>query len=266
MMTDTSKPDKWLLFPKPNPGASLRLFCFHYAGGNAQVFNHWPSYLPPTVEVGMVQLPGRGHRLTEPIISRLPLLSRAIAQAIQRYLDKPFAFFGHSLGALLCFEVARSLRREFRLEPAQLFISSTHAPHLRTQVESLSTLPKTALIEKLRAFNGVPQEALRNDELMDLMLPTIRADFEVSETYEYHPETPLDCPLTIYGGIEDHEVERERLGAWSDLTTGPSNLRMFPGDHFYFNTSQSLFLRTFAGDLIQLCSSLSDAPTKETQL
>jgi medium-chain acyl-[acyl-carrier-protein] hydrolase len=97
---------------------------------------------------------------------------------------------------------------------------------------------------------------LQNNELLDLLLPMIRADFELCETYEYHPEAPLGCPLTIYGGIEDHEVERDRLAAWSEMTIGPSNMRMFPGGHFYINTSQSIFLRTFASDLLQLRSQL----------
>jgi medium-chain acyl-[acyl-carrier-protein] hydrolase len=203
------------------------------------------------MEIGMVQLPGRGHRLAEPKITHLLTLSRIIAQALQQYIDKPFAFFGHSLGALLCFEVARSLRRERHIEPAHIFISATHAPHRRTRDEPLSTLSKHALLKKLYEFNGTPPEVLENDEMLDLLLPTIRADFELCETYEYYPEEPLRCPLTIYGGLDDHEVERERLAAWSELTVGPSNIRMFPGGHFYFNTSQSIFLRTFSRDLLQ---------------
>jgi surfactin synthase thioesterase subunit len=255
-MTGASKPDKWLLFPKPNPGAAMRLFCFHYAGGSAQAFQTWPADLPQDVEIGAVQLPGRGNRFAEPKITSFLPLSRIVAQALQQYLDKPFVFFGHSLGALLCFEVARNLRRESHLEPAHIFISATHAPQCRDRDEPLSTLPRTALIEKLHEFNGAPQEVLQNNELLDLLLPMIRADFELCETYEYHPEAPLGCPLTIYGGIEDHEVKRDRLAAWSEMTVGPSNMRMFPGGHFYINTSQSIFLRTFAYDLLQLRSQL----------
>jgi medium-chain acyl-[acyl-carrier-protein] hydrolase len=143
---------------------------------------------------------------------------------------------------------------DYSPQPAHLFISAAHAPHRRKQDEPLSTLPKDALIEKLHEFNGAPPEALRNEELMDLLLPTVRADFELCETYEYNPEAPLICPITIYGGIEDHEVERERLVAWSDMTTGPSIIRMFPGGHFYIQTSQTIFLHAFASDLLQLCS------------
>jgi medium-chain acyl-[acyl-carrier-protein] hydrolase len=243
---------KWFLFPRPNPTAALRLFCFHYAGGNANAFHGWPNCLPLDVEVGAVQLPGRGNRLSEPHVRQLEPLSRAIAQELLGYMDKPFVFFGHSLGALLCFETARSLRRENRPQPAKLFVSATEAPHRRNLEEPLSRLPKVALIKKLREYNGSPVEALQNDELLDLMLPTIRADFELYETYEYRPESPLECPMIIYGGLEDHQVEAERLAAWSEMTAGRCEIRMFPGGHFYLNSSQSKFLQTFAGDLHRL--------------
>jgi medium-chain acyl-[acyl-carrier-protein] hydrolase len=243
--------NKWFLFPRPNPTATLRLFCFHYAGGSAQAFHDWPARLPRSVEMGAIQLPGRGNRLGEPQIRRLAPLSRIIAQELLPYLDKPFVFFGHSLGALLCFETARSLRREKRRQPAHLFVSATEAPHRRSSDERFSGMPKSALVKKLREFNGAPVEALQNDELLDLMLPTICADFELCETYEYHPESPLECQMTIYGGLEDHEVEVERLAAWSEMTVGACDIRMFPGGHFYLNSSRSIFLQTFAGDLLR---------------
>ncbi len=235
-----------------NPAAQLRLFCFHYAGGSAQVFHCWPGRLPPNVEMGTIQLPGRGHRLGEPHIRKLLPLSHIVAQELLPYLDKPFVFFGHSLGALLCFETARSLRRENQRQPIHLFVSATEAPHRRGMEELLSGLPKGVLIEKLYEFNGTPAEVLQNDELLDFMLPTIRADFELCETYEYHPEPPLECPMTIYGGLNDREVEAESLAAWSEMTVGACKIRMFPGDHFYINNSRSIFLPTFAGDLLRL--------------
>jgi medium-chain acyl-[acyl-carrier-protein] hydrolase len=244
--------NKWFLFPRPNPAAALRLFCFHYAGGSAQVFHDWPERLPPSVEMVAIQLPGRGHRLGEPHVRQLAPLSRIVAQELLPYLDKPFVFFGHSLGALLCFETARNLRRENRRQPTHLFVSATEAPHRRSSEESLSVLPKSALVKKLHEFGAAPAEALQNDELLDLMLPTIRADFELCETYEYHPESPLECPMSIYGGLEDREVKAERLAAWSEMTVGTCEVRMFPGGHFYLNSSRVIFLQTFAGDLLRL--------------
>jgi medium-chain acyl-[acyl-carrier-protein] hydrolase len=244
--------NRWVLFPRPNPAAALRLFCFHYAGGSAQAFHDWPKHLPPSVEMGGIQLPGRGDRFGDPHAERLAPLSRIVAQELLLYIDKPFVFFGHSLGALLCFETARSLRRETRRQPARLFVSATEAPHRQSREEPLSGLPKSELVKKLHEFNGAPVEVLQNEELLNLMLPTIRADFALCDTYEYHPEPPLECPMTIYGGLEDHEVEAERLAAWSEMTVGACEIRMFPGGHFYINSSRSLFLQTFAGDLLRL--------------
>jgi medium-chain acyl-[acyl-carrier-protein] hydrolase len=227
------------------------LFCFHYAGGSAQVFYNWPGHLPPSVEMGAIQLPGRGHRLGEPYIKGLLPLSGIVARELSPYLDKPFVFFGHSLGALLCFETARSLRRENWRQPAHLFVSATEAPHRRSPEEPLSGLSKSSLVKKLHEFNGAPAEALQNDELLELMLPTIRADFELCETYEYRTEPPLECPMTIYGGLEDREVEAERLAAWSEMAVGACEIRMSPGGHFHINSSRAIFLQTFAGDLLR---------------
>jgi medium-chain acyl-[acyl-carrier-protein] hydrolase len=258
-MPEIANGSRWLLYPKPNKGAALRLFCFHYAGGSAQAFQSWSAELPSRVELGLVQLPGRGARIGEPRITNLLPLSRMIARELSRHLDKPFAFFGHSLGAMLCFEVARALREEAQPEPAHLFLSAAEAPHRRNREETLSTLPKAQLLKKLHEFNGTPVEALCNEELMDLLLPTIRADFTLCETYQYSEETPLSCPLTIYGGIDDAEVDRERIAAWSELVRGATNIRMFPGGHFFIHTSKSLFLPAFAADLRRLCSHLPAA-------
>jgi medium-chain acyl-[acyl-carrier-protein] hydrolase len=118
--------------------------------------------------------------------------------------------------------------------------------------KSLSDLPKGGLVERLRKFNGAPEKALQNDELLNLMSPTIHADFELSETYERHPESSLESPMTIYGRLENHEVEAGRLGAWIKMTAGVCEVRMFPGGHFYLNGSWVIFLRTFAGDLPRL--------------
>ena len=187
-------------------------------------------------------------------------LSHIVAKELLPYLGRPFVFFGHSLGALLCFETARSLRRESQRQPAHLFVSATEAPHRRSLDESFSDLPKSALVENLRRFNGAPAEALQNDEPLDLMLPTIRADFELCESYEYHPEPPLECQMTIYGGLEDREVEAKRLAAWREMTVGACMIRMFPGGHFYLNDSRSIFLQTFAGDIASIAPAKLNRP------
>ncbi|UZW58376.1 thioesterase II family protein [Lysobacter enzymogenes] len=244
--------NQWIVFPSPNPAAKLRLFCFHHAGGSGQFFHAWPARLGAQVEVAAIQLPGRGPRLTEPYARDLLPLSRILARELSSYLDRPFAFFGHSLGALLCFETARSLRRENRPQPSHLFLSAAEAPHRRERDQAISALPRDALVDRLREFDGAPDEALRNEELLDLMLPAIRADFELCETYEFQSERPLDCSMTVYGGLEDGGVDSERLAAWSEMTQGECAVRMFPGGHFYINSAQASFLRALSTDMVGL--------------
>src|SRR6185436_5725101 len=144
--------------------------CFHHAGGLAHAFHGWPRHLPPVVELAAVELPGSGYRHNAPYIRRMAPLSRIVAQELLPYLEKPFVFFGHSMGALLCFETARNLRREKQRQPAHLFVSATEAPHRRSRDELLFGLPKSSLVKKLHEFGGAPVEVLQNDELLDLML------------------------------------------------------------------------------------------------
>jgi medium-chain acyl-[acyl-carrier-protein] hydrolase len=171
----------WIAFPKPNPRAQLRLFCFSYAGGGASVFYPWSQTLPPNIELRPLQLPGRENRLDEPIYRGLGPLLHALAPALQPYLDVSFAFFGHSLGALVSFELARRLRRQHLPTPVHLFVSGCGAPQIRRLDAPIHTLPDAAFIEKLRRFDGTPAALLENPDIMKLFLPILRADFALSE-------------------------------------------------------------------------------------
>jgi medium-chain acyl-[acyl-carrier-protein] hydrolase len=230
----------------------LRLFCFPYAGGSAVIYRAWPQKLPHIVELLAVQPPGRGARLREaPFTSLMPLVE-AVAEALLPQLDKPFALFGHSLGALLCFELARHLRRLERPQPSGLFVSGAGAPQLRSTKAPIHDLPDAELIEALREFEGTPDEVLDNAELMRLMLPLLRADFKVNETYAYKSEPPLACSITVFGGAQDDQVSRERLEAWREQTRAAFALHMLPGDHFFLHSSQELLLRELSRELGQL--------------
>lgn len=244
--------NSWFACPKPNPQASLRLFCFPYAGGRASVFRTWPDDLPTTVEVCPVQLPGRGSRLREAPFTRLLPLVQAIAQAILPHLDKPFAFFGHCVGALVSFELARQLRRQYGLSPAHLFVSGCGTPHIPDPNPPIHALPESAFLEELRRRNGTPQEILEHPEMMQLLLPILRADFAIYETYTYTSEAPLDCSISAFGGLQDHAVSRDHLEAWRDQTSASFLLRMLPGDHFFLQTAQLLLLRTLSREVHQL--------------
>ena len=236
----------WFASNKPRPNAQIRLFCFPYAGGGASVFYTWSEVLPPTIEVCSVRLPGRENRIREAPFTRMEPLVQALAQALIPYLDKPFAFFGHSLGALVSFEVARQLRKTSGLLPVQLFVSGCGASQVLDSYPPIHALPDAEFIKELHLLNGLPKEALGYPELIELMLPTLRADFAVYETYAYSIESPLDCPVSAFGGLQDGRVPRDALAAWREQTSASFKLQMFPGDHFFLHTAQAFLLQTIA--------------------
>jgi medium-chain acyl-[acyl-carrier-protein] hydrolase len=231
---------------KPNPRAVLRLFCFPYAGGGALVFRNWPDILPREIEVCAIQLPGRGNRLRETAFRNMSLVVEAVGEEIVSLLDRPFAFFGHSMGAIIGFELARLLRRGGHELPTHLFVSGHKAPQIPKTEPFTFNLPDAEFIQELQRLNGTPREVLDHPELMQMMAPLLRADFESIQTYTYQHEPPLDCPITALGGLQDPDISRETLEPWREQTTSTFNLRMFPGDHFFLNTEQARLLRVLA--------------------
>jgi medium-chain acyl-[acyl-carrier-protein] hydrolase len=256
MMTGTPAANPWLLPARPNPNAALRLFCFPYAGGAARIFRSWSQRLPPSVEVCAVQLPGRGSRLREPPFTDLDALIRALAAALLPYLDQPFAFFGHSMGALIGFELAQRLRVRESPGPIQLFVSGHRAPQLERDELPSYDLPEPEFLEELRRINGTPGEVLEHPELIQLMLPLLRADFKVVQDYLYAPRQPLDSPIMAFGGLQDADVSREQMAAWREQTTAEFSLHMLPGDHFFVHTSEALLLEVLSRRLDQLLRNL----------
>jgi medium-chain acyl-[acyl-carrier-protein] hydrolase len=239
----------WITCFKPRPEAKVRLFCFPYAGGGSAIFRSWVDRVPQSIEICPVQLPGRESRLAEVPFDRLPALVPVVAEAIVPYLDKPFGFFGHSMGALISFELSRRLRRDHDLQPAHLFVSGRWPPHKPRLEERTSDLPEEEFIQELRSLNGTPKEVLEHPALMALMLPMLRADFAVCETYSYTDDTPLSCPITVFGGLQD-EPDRDSLEPWRDQTTAAFSLRMLPGDHFFVHTAQSQLIRVISRELV----------------
>lgn len=240
--------DSWLVRYQPNADARLRLFCFSYAGGGASVFRSWPQALPPEVEVCAVQLPGRENRVGEAPHTRIAPLLEAIAAAIEPYLDRPFAFFGHSMGTLVSFELARYLRRTRDKLPAALYLAAFRAPHLPNPNIKIHHLPSEVFKVVLRA-EGIAEMILQNDELMQAMLPTLRADFELCDTYEYRAEAPLECPLVIFGGLEDVRISTADLEAWPVQSNAGCTLTMFPGAHFFLHSAQNQLCAAIAQNL-----------------
>jgi len=249
----------WLLCPKPSRQAALRLFCFPYSGASASVYYDWASALPVPVELFSIQLPGRANRLSEPGLTDIEPVVEAVSTAVAPLLDKPFAFFGHSLGAAIAFEVSRSLRLRGLPEPDALVVSGNGAPQIPDDSPQMHNLPDPELVESLQRLNGMATEVLDSEELMQLVLPILRADLTISETYTYHDEQPLSCQIFAYGGLQDSYVSRDDLDAWRAQTRTDFRLRMFPGDHFYLNVSKQLLLQALARDLDRIIRGQSTA-------
>ncbi|HKY44809.1 MAG TPA: alpha/beta fold hydrolase [Pyrinomonadaceae bacterium] len=228
---------------------SQRLFLFPYAGGAASIYRDWGNKLPSSVEVHPVQLPGHGNRLSERLFKRVQPLVESTAQELMPFLEGSFAFFGHSMGAIISFELAHLLRRENKPGPAHLFLSGRPCPHLTKKEAPTYDVPEPEFIEELRRMKGTPDEVLEHPELMAMLSPILRADLEVCQTYEYEPRPPLDCPITVFGGLQDEDVSREQLEGWREYTTSSFTVRMFPGNHFYLHNAAPSLVRMIAQDL-----------------
>jgi len=251
MLSRTS--NQWFICPQPNSGAETRLFLFPYAGGGPPAFGKWPAALPFTVESWIAHYPGRGSRYQEPPLKELVALAERLAQAIQPVLDQPFAFFGHSMGALLAFELARQLQRQNLPQPDILFLSACGAPAIPDPRRAIHALPDAEFLVALQDFNGIPAEVVDSPELMELLLPALRADFEALEMYRYRASEPaLDCRIVALGGLEDPGLDRERLEAWQQHSNAGFKALFFPGDHFFIHTAREAVVASVAAELSAL--------------
>ncbi len=240
----------WFVRAKPKPDAPLRLFCFPHAGGAASAYFAWGAALDG-VDVAAVQLPGREGRLAESPETDMATLLDRLAGALAATLDgRPFAFFGHSMGAVLAYETARGLRRRGLPEPVHLHVSGRRAPTLPVTEPPLHPLPDDAFIAELnRRFGGLPAAILAEPDLLALFLPTLRADITLLERHSFHADPPLALPITAYGGQDDRQTPPESLDGWAALTTGPFAARLLPGGHFFLHENRDAFLRVFAAAL-----------------
>ncbi|WP_210334862.1 thioesterase II family protein [Mesorhizobium mediterraneum] len=248
-MTAPPRSDPWLVTRDRDLTAPVRLLCFPFAGGGASVFRSWRSPARHLFELWPVQLPARENRIREQPFTRLDPLLAALEEALLPHLVQPFAFFGHSLGALIGFELARRMRDRHRAGPVHLFVSGRRAPHLIDTDEPVHGLPDAEFIRQVRKLNGTPESVLANEELMNIALPLLRADFAVSETYVHAPGAALDCPISAFGGSNDVEVPQQDIDAWRLHTGAQFRLRMFPGDHFFLHSHRDALLSMIASDL-----------------
>lgn len=242
-MPSPTHPDSpWFVVNTPRPHARLRLFCFHHAGGGASTYRTWGKDLPADIEVAAVQLPGRESRFGQVLLNRMGPLTAQLAQALETWSEIPFAFFGHSMGAVVSYELTRRLRREGRQGPRLLMVSGRRAPHTSPIKGPMWNLPDAEFMARLRELGGTPEEVLREPELMALLTRILRADFAVNDTWVYTPEPPLDLPVTALYARSDEEVTGEQMSAWCTLTTGPFEMITFPGGHFYLGDQRERIL------------------------
>ncbi|MEU5687395.1 thioesterase II family protein [Streptomyces venezuelae] len=231
--------DPWIRRFRPRPEADVRLICFPHAGGSASYFHplaQSPTLLPDT-EVLAVQYPGRQDRRRERLLDGVPEMADRIAEALLPFDDRPMAFFGHSMGAVLAFEVAQRLREGATGEPRALFVSGRRAPsvHRRGTVHLLNDAD---LVGELRRAGGTDPRFLDDEELLAEIIPVVRSDYRAVELYQWAPTSPLSCPVTALVGDRDPQAPVDEVEAWRQHTDGPFDLKVFSGGHFYLNTHQ----------------------------
>jgi medium-chain acyl-[acyl-carrier-protein] hydrolase len=213
----------------------VRLFCFPYGGSGAMGYRRWAKSLPAGIELVPAQIPGRESRFSEKPYDRAEPLARDLADRLDT--SRPYAFFGHSFGALAAFELARELRRRGRPLPEALLVSGLPAPHLARQRPHIAHLSDDEFIATLRDQFDLTDELVQNHDLMDMVLPIMRADFAVVESYVCKEEPPFDLPIRVFGGLSDPEAARKELDGWQAHSTRPVTVRMFEGGHFFLNTN-----------------------------
>lgn len=254
--------EDWIVRPVPNPNARLRLWCFHYAGGSASLYQEWPDALPDDVEVCAVQLPGRGQRFPERPYRQLASLVTALADVLGPEMEQPFAFFGYSMGALVAFEFARELRRRGLPAPLHLFVAARRAPQLPPPLNhQLSGLADDELLKFLGESGNDKMSGLgMKGALARILLPTLRSDCQVAETYTYQTDEPLDCSISAYGGNQDPYVLEKHLREWRVHTRADFDLQMFEGNHFFLHRSLPLLPET-VGQSLQLAYATTERET-----
>jgi medium-chain acyl-[acyl-carrier-protein] hydrolase len=242
--------DVWLSRITPRRLARARLFCFPYAGVGGSIFRQWPAGLPDELDVCTVQLPGRANRLYEPAIPSIPTLVDALLSAMISHLDVPFALFGHSMGAVLAFEVARGLAFAGLPPPSHLIVSGRRPPHMPDVAPPLRHLPDPEFVAEInRRYGGIPSEILDSQEVLALLLPCLRADITALETHRPAQSLPLRCPISAFGGADDPMTPRAHLEGWRSETTGVFEVCVFPGSHFYLEPERGKVLAEVSATL-----------------
>jgi pyochelin biosynthesis protein PchC len=252
MNTFASPSDMWVRHFQPGSQSNIRLICFPHAGGSASYYRPFGACLPPQVEVLAIQYPGRQERYGEGRIEHIPELADAVFSALLPWCDRPFALFGHSMGAAVAFEVARRLQKR-GVSPLSAFMSGARAPS-RGPARILHLLDENDLIAELCRIGGTDPELLADEDLRAMILPIARGDIKAFETYICAAGAKLDCPISAFVGAADTQASIEDVSAWREHTTSDFKMNIFPGGHFYLDvcrqdvlTAISVVLNRFSG-------------------
>jgi medium-chain acyl-[acyl-carrier-protein] hydrolase len=241
----------WLVRPAPKHAPAVRLFCVPSAGAGPSAFRGWAQAISADVEALYVHLPGRESRLRDANVPDVSRLADEIAQAIAPFTDQPFALFGHSLGALIAFEVAHRLRNDGAPSPVRLFASASRAPQLPYPFPRLHTLEEDQFLQQIneRYDGSVPREVIEDAELRELVVPALRADFAALETYDHPAHAALDCPISVFGGSRDRTLDSRALEAWSVHSASGFHYRIVDGGHFFLQSARQQLIAAISEDL-----------------
>lgn len=215
---------------------NIKLFCIPYAGGSAAVYSKWKKKLNPLIELKQVELPGRGYRIKEPLIDNMPDMVENIFKEIKDQIESPYILFGHSMGALITYEVCKRIKQEGYPAPVHIFISGKQAPQAKSEKPNCYSLPEDEFIKHILNYNGTDDVVFKNKELASLFIPILRADFKLVETYKFDcSDDYLECDVSVFSGAEDRAVSWEDLSGWQEVTKGNCNFYQFKGGHFFIN-------------------------------
>jgi medium-chain acyl-[acyl-carrier-protein] hydrolase len=240
---------RWVSRSRAASEIRARLFFFPAAGSGTARARSWARQLPPTIEICYVQLPGRESRMEEEPFTSFAALLSDLDAALDPWIDLPFVLLGHSMGALLAFELACLRARDRRSLPAKLIVLGHGGPSCPSRLRQVNGMSDDDLVRWLRQMGGTPDEVFDKPELLNLLLPTLRADLSVCGSYTYVPRPPLACPITVVGGVQDPHASRSELEAWRRETIGPCRVRMLPGDHFFLYSSEREFVRVVSDEV-----------------
>ncbi|WP_338770047.1 alpha/beta fold hydrolase [Massilia sp. METH4] len=232
-------------FSRPNPGAGARLLCLPSSGGGSTLYRPWLGGLDD-IELHAALLPGRERRMLEAPVTTMDAMVDGLVPAVAALADRPYFLFGHSMGALVAFELTRTLLARGVTPPQRLFVSAFRAPDLPNPKRDLHALPDHEFIEALREYGGTPDAVLRHRETMEVLLPMLRADFRLHETYRYHAAPALPVPITALAGRADDAVPASQMAGWAKQTEAGFTLHQFDGAHFFIHDSRDAVLNTLA--------------------